>query len=64
MVMRNARVLVDRRLHVNRDCTYDTTIVWAAAQLPGNGRLFFRMSFGGNRQLVGRPVRTLKVLFG
>jgi hypothetical protein len=64
MVMRNARVLVDRRLHVNRDCTYDSTIVFTAAQLPGHGRLFFRMSFGGNRQLLARPARTLKVLFG
>jgi hypothetical protein len=64
MVTRNARVLLDRRLHVNRDCTYDSTIVFTAAQLPGHGRLFFRMSFGGNRQLLARPARTLKVLFG
>lgn len=62
--MRNARVLVDRRLHVKQDCTYDGTIVFTAAQLPGHGRLFFRMSFGGNRQLKARPARTLKVLFG
>jgi sugar lactone lactonase YvrE len=64
MVTRNARVLVERRLHVNRDCTYDSTIVFTAAQVPGHGRLFFRMSFGGNRQLLARPARTLKVLFG
>jgi hypothetical protein len=63
-VMRNARVLVERRLHVNRDCTYHSTVVFPAAQLPGHGRLFFHMSFGGNRQLLARPARTLKVLFG
>jgi hypothetical protein len=63
-VTRNARVLVDRRLHVNRDCTYDSTFVLTAAQLPGHGRLFFRIGFGGNRQLKARPARTLKVLFG
>jgi hypothetical protein len=63
-VTRHARVLVDRRLQVNPDCTYDSTIVFSGAQLSGRGRLFFHMSFAGNRRLLDRAARTLKVLFG
>ena len=63
-VTREALVLAERRLHVHPDCTYDSTIVFSAAQLPGHGRLFFHMSFAGNRQLLDRSARTLKVLFG
>jgi sugar lactone lactonase YvrE len=58
------KVLATRRMPVSPGCTYDSTIVFTAAQLPRHGRLFFHMSFAGNRQLLARHARTLKVLFG
>jgi sugar lactone lactonase YvrE len=63
-VTRNGTVLAARRMHVSTDCTYDSAIVFTAKQLPGHGRLFFRMSFGGNRQLIARRAPTLNVRFG
>lgn len=63
-VTRDRKVIAARHLHVNPDCAYDSTVVFTAAHLPGHGRLFFHMSFGGNHQLLAGPARTLKVLFG
>jgi hypothetical protein len=53
-----------RRLKVSANCTYDRTLSFAAATLPGSGRLAFRMRFAGNNQLRGRSARTLNVLYG
>lgn len=63
-VTRDAKVLATRRVHVSTDCSYDTTVVFTAAQLPGYGHLSFRTSFSGNRQLAGGSARTLHARFG
>jgi hypothetical protein len=52
------------RMRVSKDCSYDSTVAFTAAQLPGTGRLSFRTSFGGNRQLMAGPAPTLHALFG
>ena len=63
-VTRDGQVLATHRMRVSKDCSYDSTVAFTAAQLPGHGRLSFRTSFGGNRQLMAGLAPTLHALFG
>ena len=63
-VTRGDHTIAQRRLTVTAHCTYHAALSFAAAKLPGSGRMAFHMRFSGNRQLRGRPARTLNVLYG
>jgi hypothetical protein len=64
VVTQTGHTIAHRRLKVTAQCTYHGALSFAAAKLPGSGRLAFHIRFGGNRQLRGHSARTLNVLYG
>jgi sugar lactone lactonase YvrE len=56
---RGRHTLAHRRVRLNADCTFTTRFSFGATQLPGHGRLYFHIHYGGNQHLLPRQALTL-----